>query len=103
MFYTSGRYVRGPSRVSGSGWKEIVIELPNEKKAQMTCDNLNELVKTLTDVLTVARFALNTCHEEMPGTRFKKQVFSDTAVVGALRRIDKAIPMVSPEPPKPQG
>jgi hypothetical protein len=47
MFYTSGRFVRGPSRVSGSGWKEMVIELPDEKKAQMTCDNLNELVKSL--------------------------------------------------------
>lgn len=32
-FYTSGKFVRGPARPSGSGFKEMVFELPSERKA----------------------------------------------------------------------
>lgn len=38
----SDNFVRGPSRPSGSGFKEIVIELPSREKAVMTATNLNE-------------------------------------------------------------
>jgi hypothetical protein len=42
-FYASGRFVRGPARPSGSGFKEVVFELPSEEKARMTAESLNEL------------------------------------------------------------
>lgn len=95
MFYTSGRFVRGPSRVSGSGWKEMVIELPDEKKAQMTCDNLNELVRSLPTT------QCNTCH----GTGIVKNLHN--WCTGGKREqacwACSPIPMVSVVPPKPQG
>lgn len=37
-----GRFVRGPSRPSGSGWKNTVLELPNNTKARMTANTLND-------------------------------------------------------------
>src|SRR5574337_1141293 len=42
-FHAVGRCVRGPSRPSSSGYKEIVFELPDKQKAQMTAENLNAL------------------------------------------------------------
>lgn len=42
-FYTSGVYVRGPARPSGSGFKETVFELPDERRARMTAESLNEI------------------------------------------------------------
>lgn len=47
-FYTSGKFVRGPARPSGSGYKEMVFELPNERKAAMTAESLNEFFAVLT-------------------------------------------------------
>lgn len=42
FFYQSGQFVRGPSRPSGSGYKEFVIKLPTPKHAQWTADSLND-------------------------------------------------------------
>lgn len=46
-FYTSGKFVRGPARPSGSGFKEMVFELPSERKATMTAESLNEFFAVL--------------------------------------------------------
>lgn len=47
-FYTSGCYVRGPARPSGSGYKETVFCLPSEKAARMTAETLNEMWRART-------------------------------------------------------
>lgn len=46
-FYTSGKFVRGPARPSGSGFKEMVFELPSKRKAIMTAESLNEFFAAL--------------------------------------------------------
>lgn len=43
VFEQSGKFVRGPSRPSGSGFKQMVLPMRSEKDAALTTENLNEL------------------------------------------------------------
>ncbi|MDN8078868.1 hypothetical protein QZN30_05845 [Burkholderia multivorans] len=43
VFYSSGNFVRGPSRPEGSGYKEMVFRLSSEHLAQRTAENLSSL------------------------------------------------------------
>jgi hypothetical protein len=43
VFEASNEYVRGPARPEGSGYKQMVFKLPNQRSAQMTVDSLNSL------------------------------------------------------------
>lgn len=43
VFTANDKFVRGPSRPEGSGYKEMVFQLPSAGNAQMTADNLNSL------------------------------------------------------------
>ena len=43
VFTVSGKFVRGPARPEGSGYKEMVFQLPSPKNAEMTASSLNSL------------------------------------------------------------
>ena len=43
IFQQNGRFVRGPSRPSGSGAKQMVFPMQSERDAELTATNLNEL------------------------------------------------------------
>ena len=43
LFRPSANFVRGPARPEGSGYKEMVFQLPTAKSAIMTADSLNSL------------------------------------------------------------